>query len=388
MKNFKAIAVLFVVLFLVMAGFGIVIPVLPYLFIRLGGGPTALGFFMAAYSLMQFLFAPFWGRLSDRIGRRPVLITGLAGYAITFILFGFASHLWMMFVIRVLAGIISSAALPTAMAYTADITDGEERSRGMGIMGAAMGLGMIFGPAMGGWLGHLSLSMPFFVAGGLALINMPFALAFLPESHKERGGRAAGGRGRITREVIKNPLFLLFFLGFIINFSMSMFEGTFALFAADRAGFGSKQLGTLFAVLGVFGVIIQGGLMGRLSRSFGEAAIIKAGFVIASAGMVLILITPGHVLIYATTVVFNMGITLLGPSSSSLVTKKAVAGQGASLGLLQSFGSLGRIFGPMVGGLLYEINMDVPYAVGAVVLALAAVLAARKLPVFETDPAQ
>ncbi|PHJ38254.1 hypothetical protein P378_10505 [Desulforamulus profundi] len=136
-KNTTAIAILFIILFLVMVGFGIVIPIMPFFITHLGGGPTILGLFMASYSLMQFFFSPFWGRLSDRIGRRPVILIGLSGYAITFILFGFANNLWIMFAVRILSGIISSATLPTAMAYIADSTGESERSRGMGMMGAA-----------------------------------------------------------------------------------------------------------------------------------------------------------------------------------------------------------------------------------------------------------
>lgn len=382
--NYKTIAVLFSVLFLVMAGFGIIIPVLPYLVIHLGGGPTSLGLFMASYSIMQFFFAPFWGRLSDRIGRRPVLITGLAGYAVTFILFGFASQLWMMFAIRLLSGIISSAALPTAMAYIADITEGEDRSKGMGLMGAAMGLGMIFGPALGGWLGHSGFALPFFVAGGLAVLNLPFAYAFLPESLKKAGEQKTGERARITPDVIKNPLFVLFVVGFVLNFTLSMFEGTFALYAADRAGFGTRELGYLFAILGVLGVIIQGGLIGRLSRIFGDVILIKAGLVISAAGMLLILLATGSSSLYATTAIFNIGTTLLGPSSSSLVSKNAPGGQGASLGLMQSFGSLGRILGPVAGGILYDINMNIPYLAGMAILTVLILLAGKKISVYRT----
>ncbi|MHB8155795.1 MAG: MFS transporter [Desulfocucumaceae bacterium] len=385
MKNIRAVSVLFVILFLIMVGFGIVIPVLPYFVVHLGGGPTALGIFMASYSLMQFFFAPLWGRLSDRIGRRPVLLIGLAGYGITFILFGFASQLWMMFAIRILSGILSSAALPTAMAYMADITDGEERSKGMGIMGAAMGLGMIFGPALGGWLGQYNFSLPFFAAGGLAVLNLPFTLAFLPESHKEKGVQSAQVKPGITLEVIRNPLFFLFFLGFIINFSMALFEGTFALYAADKAGFGTRELGTLFAILGVFGVVVQGGLLGRLSKKYGDAAVIKTGVFISSAGMLLILLSSDRGILYFTTVIFNVGISLLGPSSSSLVTKKTTGGQGASLGLMQSFGSLGRILGPVVGGALYAFNLNAPYALGSVVHLQLGVLAVKKLPQYAKE---
>lgn len=382
-KNLKPVAVLFVTLFLVMVGFGIVIPVFPFLIIELGGGPAALGFFMASYSVMQFIFAPSWGRLSDRIGRRPVLLIGLGGYGITFILFGFASELWMMFCIRILSGIISSATLPTAMAYIADTTSGSERSKGMGILGAAMGLGMIVGPALGGWLGQDNFALPFWVAGGLAVLNLPFAMYFLPESLREPGRHQSRGRAGLNLAVVKNPLFILFFLGFIFNFTLSMFEGTFALFAADRASFGTRELGILFTILGVIGAIIQGGLLGKLAQKFGDAALIKAGLLIAAAGMLLILMAPTAILLFVTTAIFNAGTTLLNPAASSLVTKNATGGQGESLGIMQSFGSLGRIFGPMAGGVLYDMHMNIPYSFGAAIMLLMVLLAGSKIAQFE-----
>ncbi|TYO96906.1 MFS transporter [Desulfallas thermosapovorans] len=384
-ENFKPIVILFTTLFLVMIGFGIVIPIFPFLIIELGGGPTALGFFMASFSIMQFIFAPLWGRLSDRVGRRPVLLIGLGGYGLTFILFGFVSELWMMFAIRILSGIISSATIPTAMAYIADTTSGEERSKGMGILGAAMGLGMIVGPALGGWLGHNSFSVPFFVAGGLAVLNLPFAIFFLPESLKEPVENTSHEKTRITLAVIKNPLFILFFIGFITNFTMSMFQGTFALFAADGAGFGPKEMGILFAVLGFVGVIIQGGLVGRLVKKFGDVKLIRAGMLISAIGMLLIVTSTNVFLLFLTSTIFSIGNTLLTPSSSSLVSKNAPGGKGAVLGIMQSFGSLGRIFGPMVGGILYDIHMNVPYSLGAVLLLLVLLLAGNKIARFDID---
>lgn len=382
-ENFKPIAVLFTTLFLVMIGFGIVLPIFPFLIIELGGGPAALGFFMASYSIMQFIFAPLWGRLSDRIGRRPVLLIGLGGYGLTFTLFGFVTELWMMFAIRILSGLISSATLPTAMAYVADTTSGEERSKGMGILGAAMGLGMIAGPALGGWLGHSSFAIPFFVAGGLAVLNLPFAILFLPESLKEPAVDTSRDKARISFEVIKNPLFLLFFLGFITSFTMSMFQGTFALFAADRAGFGPKEMGILFAVLGLVGVIVQGGLVGRLAKKFGDVRLVRAGMLISTVGMLLIIASTNVFLLFLTSAIFNIGNTLLTPSSSSLVSKNSTGGQGVALGIMQSFGSLGRIFGPMVGGVLYNIHMNAPYFTGAVLLLFVILLAGGKIARFD-----
>ncbi|MGB9802983.1 MAG: MFS transporter [Desulfofundulus sp.] len=382
-KNIGPVTILFITLFLVMAGFGIVIPIFPFMIVKLGGGPATLGFFMATYSLMQFIFAPLWGRLSDRIGRRPFLLMGLSGYGITFILFGLASKLWMMFAIRILSGIISSATLPTAMAYIADKTSGEERSRGMGMMGAAMGLGMIAGPAIGGWLGHYNFTLPFFVAGGLAILNLLFAISFLPESLEKRGPSKATGRDRITLNVLKNPLLVIFVLGFVLYFTMSMFEATFALFAAQKAGFGPREVGVLFAILGLTGVAVQGGLLGKLAKRFGDVNLIRTGMLVSSLGMLLILTTSNRLLLILNAAIFNTGTSLLGPSASSLLSKNASGRQASAMGLMQSSNSLGRILGPVAGGALYDLHMNVPYFSGAAIMLLTAAATWFKIASFE-----
>ena len=366
-----------------MVGFGIIIPILPFVVTHFGGGPTILGLFMASFSLMQFFFAPLWGRLSDRIGRRPVLLIGLSGYGITFILLGMADHLWMLFAIRMLSGIISSATLPTAMAYIVDITEGEERSKGLGLMGAAMGVGMVFGPALGGWLGHYGFAIPFYAAGALAIITWPFAYFFLPESLKRSDRHRAEDAAKISFKVIKHPLFTLFMLNFITNFSMAIFQGTFALYAADRAGFGPKEMGTLFTIMGIISVIIQGGMIGRLVKLFGDANLIKAGLFISGVGMALIVLSSHMLTLMISAAIFNIGGSLMGPSTSTLVSKNALGAQGASIGLMQSFGSLGRILGPVMGGILYGIQMNIPYITGASILLLIAILSLQMIDKYD-----
>ncbi|MBO8138443.1 MAG: MFS transporter [Desulfotomaculum sp.] len=385
-EHARASAVLFFTLFLVMVGFGIIIPIIPFYLTELGGGPTSLGLFMATYPLMQFFFAPLWGRLSDRIGRRPVLLIGLSGYGITFILLGYASQLWMLFVIRILSGLISSATLPTAMAYIADITRGENRSRGMGVMGAAMGGGMIFGPALGGWLGHYGYSLPFLAAGGLAILNLPFAFFFLPESLKKLRKRPSGGAG-INLDMVHHPLRVFFVLTFVMHFTMAMFQSTFVLLAADKLGFGPKEMGNVFAVLGAIGVIIQGGAIGRLVAKFGDAGLIKGGLLISALGMFLIILAGNSILMFITTAVFSIGNSLIGPTSFSLVTRNTTQGQGAAVGTMQSFGSLGRTLGPVAGGVLYDINMVIPFILGAVILLVLLVMTRRKINEFDSEKA-
>lgn len=372
MSNHKhAILVLFVILFLVMAGFGIVIPNIPYFIEALGGNSTVMGFFMASYSIMQFIFAPLWGRLSDRVGRRPVLLIGLGGYAVTFFLFGFVTSLWMMFAIRILAGMISSATLPTAMAYIADSTEEGERSKGMGMMGAAMGLGMILGPALGGLLGHQDFALPFFAAGGLAFLAWPFAWAWLPESHENQSSSA----GATTRSIIPAALFRhalrnLFILAFALNFTVAMFEASFAFFIADRGGYGPREMGILFAVMGLCGAIVQGGLLGRLARRFGDSRVVIAGLGTTGAGLLLLLSAHRLPGLLITSAIFNMGASLVGPGINSLASLHNEHGQGTVQGMMQSASSLGRIIGPVAGGLLYAANTNLPYITGAAVLGL------------------
>lgn len=383
-KFMRPMVILLIIQFLVMVGFGIVIPILPFFVGKLGGGALSLGIFMSAYSIMQFFCAPFWGKLSDRIGRRPVILIGLTGYGLTFLMFGMVNNLYLLIGLRALSGMVSSATIPTAMAYLSDITEGVDRSKGMGMIGAAMGLGMIFGPALGGWLGHYSFSLPFFVAGGLALSLLPFTLAFLPESLKQPTEVIRRSTPLFTLEVLKDPLFALFAFNFVLNFTMSMFESTFALLAAAKVGFGPRDMGITFAILGVFAVIVQGGLIGPLTKKFGEAKLVKTGAALCATGLVLIILSADDrniILLVMSTVVFMVGNSLMVPTSSSLVTKQSSKGQGASLGLFASFASLGRIIGPVTGGALFAINMNLPYVTGSAFLVLIVLVAGGKIAV-------
>lgn len=384
----KPMVILLTIQFLVMVGFGIIIPILPFLIDKLGGGPAVLGIFMSVYSVMQFFFAPFWGRLSDRIGRRPVLLIGLSGYGLTFIMFGLVDQVWLLIVIRALAGIVSSATLPTAMAYMADITSETDRSKNMGKIGAAMGLGMVFGPALGGWLGHFSFSVPFFAAGGLALMILPFAWAMLPETLKQPVNRRAGKATRFNRNVFRDPLFFLFVFYFVIYFTMAMFEGTFALLAKDTAGFGPKQMGTVFTIFGIIGVFVQGGLLGKLVKTFGDAKVAKYGVWVSSLGFFGILLSNSQLTLVLSTAVFMIGNSVMGPTCSSLASKNAPEGQGASMGALQSFGSLGRILGPVLGGALYGFNMKLPYLIGVAILLITVITGSRQLARYEKGKRQ
>jgi DHA1 family multidrug resistance protein-like MFS transporter len=371
MENKKALPILFAVIFLVMIGFGIIIPVLPFFAEQVGATPTELGLLMAVYSLMQFLFAPMWGSLSDRIGRKPVILIGIAGLSLSFFLFAVSTKLWMLFAARILGGFLSSANMPTTMAYVADVTTPENRGKGMGIIGAAIGLGFIFGPALGGIFSKSSLSMPFFVAGIFSAITFFFVLFFLKESlpPEKRTAPAAGKESRW--KAFSGPVAVLYILQFFVSFSLSGLEATFAYFAFKRAGIDTTQLGYIFMIMGLAGAFVQGGLVGKLTKKFGEGAVIQMGLFISAIGFGLILLTNSFTTAAIFLTIFGIGNGVIRPSVSALITKKTEVGQGSATGLLSSFDSLGRIAGPPVGGVLYSLQMGMPYISGMIISALA-----------------
>jgi DHA1 family multidrug resistance protein-like MFS transporter len=369
----KALPILFAVMFLVMAGFGIIIPVLPFYAEEIGASPAQLGLLMAVYSLTQLIVAPMWGRISDRIGRKPVIMIGILGLAISFFLTALSTELWMLFAARILGGFLSSANMPTAMAYVADITTSENRGKGMGVIGAATGLGFVFGPAIGGVLSKISLSMPFYIAAALSFITFFLVLILLRESlPKEKRNQEQKQKTSIWQE-LNGSQSILFYLQLFITLSLAGLEATFAYFAAVRAGLDTVQLGYTFMIMGLASAIVQGGLIGRLIKKHGEGSVIMIGIIISAVGFGLILLTNSFITAALYLTIFGIGNGVIRPSISSLLTKNTTSGHGSKTGLLSSFDSLGRIIGPPVGGWLYAINIDLPYLSG-IALSIVALL--------------
>lgn len=374
METKKALPILFLMMFLVMVGFGIIIPVLPFLAEKVGGSPTELGLLMAVYSLMQLFFAPMWGRISDRIGRKPVMVIGIAGLALSFFISAMADSLWVLFVARIIGGILSSANMPTAMAYVADITTPENRGKGMGIIGAAIGLGFIFGPAIGGIFSKTSLTFPFYIAGAVSLITLVLVLVLLKESLPiEKRAQHSTSKESIWN-AFKGPLKVMFILQLIITLSMAGLEATFAYFAAEKADIGTVQLGYIFMIMGFGSAIVQGGLMGPMIKKMGEGAVIRLGIVVSAIGFFLILFSTNFWTAAVFLTIFGLGNGMIRPGISSLLTKNSNTGHGSVTGLLSSFDSFGRIAGPPLGGWLFSISIDLPYIAGAALSILALIL--------------
>jgi DHA1 family multidrug resistance protein-like MFS transporter len=372
-SNRNNLIILSFTLVVVTLGFGLVMPIIPFYMEQLGAGGTELGLLVASYAVMRLIFGPIWGSLSDRVGRKPILAVGVLGYGVTMVGFGLASQLWMMFAARILSGVLSSATSPTTMAYISDSTSEEERGGGMGILGAAGGLGTIFGPALGGLLAERSLSTPFFFAGGLSLLALILILLLLPESLDER----QRARGRSDKTILDlrawwgalfTPVGAMLIMAFIATGGMMIFYGILGLYALERFGYGTDQVGVIFTVLGFVTAIGQGALVGPLTRRLGDLNVIKAGFLLSAAGLFAVSLADSYLLLLLTIGFFSLSNAVLIPSITSLTSKRATLSQGVTMGLSNAFISLGRIFGPLWGGLVFDIHWGLPFLSGALIM--------------------
>lgn len=375
-------AILFFTVFIHLLGFGIIIPLLPYFAERFGASGVTVGLLTTSFSLAQFLFAPIWGRLSDRIGRRPVLLGSLILTGISYLVFAVAGSLPVLFISRIFAG-VAGATLSTAQAYIADTTTSENRTRGMGLIGAAFGMGFIFGPAMGGVLSRWGFSVPAYAAAGLALTAFLFALFLLPESlPPEERAVAAQRRRKATswREALGRPTVgVALVLFFVATLSFSGMEAILALFCERYFHWGPHEIGYLFAYVGIVAAVLQVGIVGTLAKRFGERALVRVGLALMGAAFVTAGAVPPIALFLVTMGVIAIGSGLITPSLSALVSLATPPDeQGGILGIYQSLGSLGRAVGPFLGGLVYDVvSAGAPLWMAGTVLLLAAIAAAR-----------
>jgi MFS transporter, DHA1 family, tetracycline resistance protein len=378
---------IFLTCFIDILGFGIVIPVLPLYAEHFGATAVQIGALVGIFSLAQFFFAPVWGKVSDRVGRKPVLLLGLIGTVVGYLLMGMAHTVLMLFFARLIDG-ISGANIGAAQAYLADISTSENRAKAMGLLGAAFGLGFVFGPALGGWASvTFNYAAPMFIAAGLALANFFFVMFFLPES---RSSEAGGKRteplfSHLFDHVERRTYAWSLASYFLVIVGFSMMTAIFALLLLHRFGLDALHTGYIFAGVGVLGVVIQGGLIGRLVRRFGEAALALAGTVFMFAGLFALAVSPGVPWMVAATAAVGIGNSLLMPTLSALASRSADANwQGRALGVLQSSGSLARWVGPMIAGLLLSAQLHRGSGVYALwpLLASAACLLAAALAFF------
>ncbi|HEY2291997.1 MAG TPA: MFS transporter [Thermoanaerobaculia bacterium] len=357
----RALLTVFLTILLDLIGFGMILPFLTFYAQEFHATPLQIGLLFSSYSLTQLLCAPLLGRLSDRVGRRPVLLGSIAGSALSYVVFAFAPSYAVLLLARSLSG-VAAANYAIAQAYMADVSTPEGRSKAMGLVGAAFGLGFVLGPALGfllffSPLAHLGPRLVPLVAAGLSTLNLLIAAVALPESLSPALRRSAAARGgswlgfsdllAVWRDTPLRGLMVLFFL---VMFCFSMMETTLALFCQARFGFGYRETSGLFVFVGIVLVIVQGGLLGRLVRRFGERRLILAGIVLMALGLALMPIGSKLWLLLFSLLLLAVGNGIHNPSTTGLLSRLAgEEAQGSTIGLSRSFGALARILGPPAG---------------------------------------
>lgn len=387
----RPILLLALTVFIDLLGFGIVLPNLPQYIEQCVGHnhpqAAAIGTMLAAsYSLMQFVFAPMWGRYSDRVGRRPVILISLLGVSLSYVLFGISNgHLWMLFAARILAGLLSSASIGVSFAYIADITPPEKRAGRIGMLGACIGMGFVFGPFLGGNLGVINLSLPAFVAAGLAIVNFVFTWKALPESltaeERERLLSVSSSYSpiQLMNKVISGPAGFLFLLTFIATFGFAAMEQIFSFYLLRvfpnevTPATQPRITGNILGVAGMISGIVQGGLIRQLMKKHDEATLTRFGLLALFIGFITFPLARTILAMACGPMLFLfVGRAFVTPGLSALISRKANLGQGLTLSTSQSFDSLARTIGPLVaGGLFWSVSPASPYYLSAGIMALA-----------------
>ena len=384
--------VLFLVVVIDLIGFGIIIPLLPFFAEHYQASPFQVGLLMAVYSLTQFVAAPFWGRLSDRIGRRPVLLFSLAGAILAYLWLGVAEELWALFAARAVGGFMAGN-ISAAFAYVADITTRETRAKGMGMIGAAFALGFTIGPAIGGILAgsdphNADFQSPAFAAAGLSAFALILGIFTLKESLSDEIKKRITEKPKEIQSkqfqiALKKPnIRLLLLLSFLAVFAFAGIEATFALWSRRQYGWGPEQNGYLFALIGFSGALLQGGLIGLMSKRFGEANLIVQGSIALTLGIGLIPFATELWMLIIVMLIAVYGFSVISPSLNSLISLETnEEDQGGMMGVARSATTLARVGGPAWAGTLFSVlGMNWPYFGGACIMAVVIVISLRILP--------
>ena len=362
--------------FVNIVAFTMVFPLLPMYARLFEASNVTIGFLAASFALAGLIFAPLWGILSDRFGRKAIIAGGLIGIAGSFFLFGAATNLSILFVARFLQGVFAAATLPAARAYIADITVAEDRVRALGRLGAALSLGVILGPAIGGILAEISISLPFYAAGALALLNFIFVALFLPESLKEKIISSAHiGKGFLfqnTKRIwlgLRAELAPLFILSFLWSFALSNNQVAVPLLGIDKFNLDPAHMGILFVVMGAVSVVVQIFLLVPVTALLGKHFTIAWGLLIMSAGFLIMpFLPPETIFLYGAVAIAAFGSSISRPVITALISEETTEGQGVTMGTATAFESLGRLIGPILGGFLFAYSMAFPFVLAAVVV--------------------
>ena len=369
-SNKAALYILMFNMFIAMGSIGLIIPVMPEYLKIFGAAGQVLGMLIATFALAQFVFSPIAGNLSDQYGRKNLIVFGLIVTGLGQVAFGLSTEIWMLFIARFLGGLGSAFIVPPIMAFVADVTTYEERGKGMGMLGAAMSLGFMIGPGIGGFLSKVSLQFPFYIAGAAAIIAAILSVVLLPNT-KPSAAQKAQKQDNLVRQMVRSvkmPYFVMLIIMLVFSFGIANFQTTLSLFVTEKFNYTPTDIAILLTVGGAVGVVVQMFIITPLFKRYGEMKVVLVNLLIASISIYLILYVSGFALMLVVATIFSTATTLIRPAVNTLISKLADSEQGLAAGLNNAYMSLGNMIGPALAGVLFDWNMDSPYILGAIIL--------------------
>lgn len=379
-KN-ASLIILYTNMFIAMLGIGLIIPVFPLFMQEFGASGTALGYLVAATGLTHFLFSPLAGQLSDQYGRKMIIILGLGMFTVSQLIFALAHEMWMLYVSRLIGGVGIAFMIPPIMAAVADITTDENRGQGLGRLGAAMSLGFVIGPGIGGFLSEYGVRVPFYVAAAVAAFSLVISMLILPEtlSREERLAtrRVKRKNDNIFRQIMlsfKGTYLFLLILTFTLTFGLASFDAVFGLYLVVKYGYTPQDIAFLITAGALMSVIIQGQFSNRLLQRFREEKLINICLFLCIVSLLLMLLSGNFWYVLIIILLFFSIIAILRLGINTLLSKKAGQEQGFVAGMNNAYMGLGNIVGPAIAGVLFDIQIDLPYMLGALIIFMSLLL--------------
>ena len=360
-------------MFIVMMGIGLVVPIMPTIMHEFNAGGQTLGLLIATFSLAQFLFSPLAGNLSDRVGRKKIILLGLILFSFSQFIFAFSQQLTLLFVSRAIAGIGAAFLIPAIMAFVADITTIKTRAKGMGRIGAAISLGFVVGPGFGGMLAAFGIKAPFIIAGIVSALAAVLSFFFLKEPKRSEAAVPAQSVKRVSLMnqmvlSLKKPYFILLLMMFTLSFGLANYQSTIGLFTDEKFGFSPWDISILMMIGGVIGVVVQSFIYDRAVERFGEVRILNSMLVVTAISLFTMLFTIGFKSVLFVSIFFCIATSLIRPAINTSISNMAGSEQGYAAGMNNSYMSIGNMVGPTLAGSLFDINMSLPYMFGAAII--------------------
>lgn len=369
----KKITMLMINMFIAIGSFGIIIPILPAYLESINQGGTAAGLFIAIFAGAQFLFSPIAGKWTDQYGRRKMIIYGLAGLTLSMFIFYASDSIWVLYLSRVVGGIGCAMLVPAIFAYVADITTFEQRARGNSLVSAAMSLGIVIGPGIGGFLADFGLKFPFLVSALVSLISVVFSIFLLKESKPADSGQAMGiehdeSMVRKIARSTKMPYFIPLIITLVMSFGLIAYESVIGLYLDNQFQSTAKEIAIMVTATGVVSVIVQLFIVDRIVARYGEISVLNVFIAVAALGFLLSLYANSYTLFFAISLIIFLSTSILRPVLNTLISKLAGEEQGFAMGMNNAYMSIGNVIGPTLAGLLYDVKISFPFILGFVLL--------------------